>query len=66
MTSYNDPDAKYFEVSLGHTTVFVYGQSIPDAIAAARKLLCQELPRMWDVIHSLDAQQFRVRLLPST
>jgi hypothetical protein len=66
MTSNNDLDTKYFEVSLGHATVFVYGKSIPEAIAEARKLLCKELPRMWDVIHSLDAQRFQVRLPPST
>lgn len=65
MTSDHQPQPQNYEVSIGHATVLVKERGIPEAIAAARKLLCQELPRMWDVIHALDPQRFQVRLLTS-
>ncbi|MCA9266534.1 MAG: hypothetical protein KDA60_21890 [Planctomycetales bacterium] len=49
-----------YEVSVGHTSVTVTGTSVSDAIRHARQRLCRELPRLWDVIQSLDEQRFRV------
>ncbi len=59
-------NAHWFEVSLGFATVQVEGATISEAIDAARKRLCVDLPRMWDVIQSLDSQRFQVRLLPGS
>jgi hypothetical protein len=50
-----------YEVFVGHTRVHVEGQSVRDAIWQARQRLCQEMPRLWDVIQALEADQFRVR-----
>ena len=52
-----------YEVSVGHASVRVRGASREEAIAEARTQLCLDLPRMWDVIHSLDRQRFDVRLI---
>lgn len=49
-----------YEVCVGHFTVKVEGRSKEDAIIAARKRLCRELPRMWDVIQSLEHERFQV------
>ena len=49
-----------YEVCVGHFTVRVEGRSRDEAIVAARRQLCRELPRMWDVIHSLEANRFQV------
>lgn len=50
-----------YRVSVGHAQVRVTGSSVGDAIRAARERLCVEMPRMWDIIHSLDARRFIVR-----
>ncbi len=52
------------EVIVGHSRVTVTGTSQDEAVAAARRRLCCDMPRMWDVIQSLDLQRFEVRELP--
>ena len=52
-----------YEVSVGHARVRVRGASRDEAIAEARAQLCLDLPRMWDVIHSLEMQRFEVRVI---
>ena len=54
-----------YQVSVGHFTVKVEGRSREEAIVAARRRLCSELPRMWDVIHSLEQSRFQVDHLDS-
>ena len=50
-----------FFVKVGLTTVIVPGDSREDAIRQARRKLCREMPRMWDVIQSLDESRFQVK-----
>ena len=62
MTSHADndhPKAKY-SVKIGHAAVSVEGITHEDAIQQARKQLCLDMPRMWDVIQSMDKSRFRV------
>jgi hypothetical protein len=47
-----------YQVSVGHFTVKVEGRTKEEAITAARRQLCRELPRMWDVIQSLETSRF--------
>ena len=49
-----------FQVRVGHTTVTVKGMNRDDAIEHARERLCLDMPRMWDVIQSLDDHRFEV------
>ena len=49
-----------YRVSVGHFTVTVEGRTKEEAITAARRQLCRELPRMWDVIQSLETSRFEV------
>lgn len=56
------PDQRY-EVIVGHARVTVTGASKDEAVLAARRRLCRDMPRMWDVIQSLDLQRFEVREL---
>ena len=53
-----------FRVKIGHTSVTVRGADRGSAVAAARRRLCAELPRMWDVIEQLDESRFEVEPLP--
>lgn len=55
----HEPAARY-RVELGHSSVTVNGVTVQEALRAARLMLCRELPRMWDVIQSLDESRFRV------
>ncbi len=52
-----------YEVIVGHARVTVTSRSREEAIQQARQRLCADLPRMWDVIHSLEVQRFQVRQL---
>ena len=65
--SWNDESGKSFEktyeVSVGHARVRVQSASRDEAIAQARARFCVDMPRMWDVIHSLDMQRFDVRVI---
>ena len=47
-------------VKVGHLTVDVEGQSKDGVILEARRRLSLEMPRMWDVISSMDDQQFEI------
>jgi hypothetical protein len=52
-----------YAVSLGHTRVIVHSASPAEAVAEARRLMCADMPRMWDVIGALEADRFQVALL---
>ncbi|MCO6454599.1 MAG: hypothetical protein J5I93_04790 [Pirellulaceae bacterium] len=47
-------------VRVGHAEVRVEGQSEQDALRRARRQLCEEMPRLWDVIQSLDDSRFQI------
>jgi len=49
-----------FFVRVGHTTITVESHSVEEAIKKARQVLCQQLPRLWDVIQKLDENRFEV------
>ena len=56
-----------YTVSVGHARVVVDGHSPADAIHQARLRLSAEMPRLYDVIHSLDDHRFVVtQVNPST
>lgn len=55
----NQPLVDY-QVSVGHFTVQVAGRTRDEAIQEARRKLCHELPRMWDVIQGLEDNRFQV------
>ncbi len=49
-----------YRVKVGHLTVDVEGQTKDEVILEARRRLRLEMPRMWDVISSMDDQQFEI------
>ncbi len=49
-----------YRVQLGHTTTTVQGRTTEEALFAARRQLCNEMPRMWDMIQKLEASRFEV------
>lgn len=55
----NQPFVDY-RVSVGHFSVKVEGRTRDEAIKEARRKLCHDLPRMWDVIQGLDDHRFEV------
>jgi len=52
-----------YRVQLGHTSTTVQGRTRAEAIHAARRALCKDMPRMWDVIHKLNDDQFIVETM---
>jgi hypothetical protein len=50
----------YYDVSVGFHRVRVEGNSPAEAILVARRQLCTEHPRMWDVFAGLAEQRFSV------
>lgn len=50
-----------YRVQVGHVSLLVRGDSPDEAIRIARSRLCLELPRLWDVIRSMDASRFNVQ-----
>jgi hypothetical protein len=53
-------EMRMFSVQVGHTTTTVPGRTPAEAIYEARRRLCQENPRMWDMIQQLDESRFTV------
>ena len=56
----NHQPKNMFHVRVGYATVTVVGTDRSDALQAARQRLCLEMPRMWDVIQSIDENRFEV------
>lgn len=56
------PMLRFYRVRLGHAEVRVQGESAQDAVRHARRQLCRDLPRLWDVIQSLDDNRFQVAI----
>ncbi len=50
-----------FQVTVGHHQLTVEARDPEQAVDQARAQLCDELPRLWDVIRQLDRQRFEVR-----
>ena len=49
-----------YRVKVGHLAVDVEGQTKDEVILEARRRLRLEMPRMWDVISSMDDQQLEI------
>jgi len=49
-----------FRVQVGHASVEVDSENQEQAIAAARRKLADQLPRLWDVIHQMPVERFQV------
>ncbi len=61
MNENNPSDTKKnFRVKVGHTAVTVPGTTPQEAVRQARKQLCMEMPRMWDVIQAMSDDRFSV------
>ena len=57
----NEPKkTQLYDVTVGHMQVRVRSSSREEAVKAARSQLCQEMPRLWDRIESLELSSFRV------
>jgi hypothetical protein len=56
-------DKRMYKVDVGHNSVIVESSSPEGAIRAARTLLSQQLPRLWDVIQQLSPEKFQVSLV---
>ena len=54
---------KSFRVTVGFSEVVVRCATRQDAVRMARKELCQEVPRLWDVIQQLEDKQFLVHTM---
>lgn len=52
-----------FKVEVGYAVAEVEGATREEAIAAARRCFCLEMPRLWDRIQAIDVARFRVRAL---
>lgn len=59
----SESDLRQYRVQLGLNRVTVASRNEHEAILAARRLLCRELPRMWDVIAQLEPHRFAVECL---
>lgn len=60
----NDPPHRYL-VQVGHNQVIVVCATAAEAVGRARKQLCSDFPRLWDVISKLSENKFKVREVPS-
>jgi hypothetical protein len=49
-----------YQVTVGHLRVTVGGASLDEVIEQARRALCVEMPRLYDVIRGLDVSRFQV------
>ena len=54
------PPLESYDVRIGFARVRVEGRSPDEALYQARRQLCLELPRMWDVISTMSDQRFIV------
>ncbi|MEX1042824.1 MAG: hypothetical protein WDZ51_19480 [Pirellulaceae bacterium] len=62
--THTDPSHRYL-VQVGHNQVIVVCATAAEAIGRARKQLCSDFPRLWDVISKLSETKFEVREVPS-
>lgn len=59
--NYDYQPGNRYSVRVGFAMVTVEGASRAEIIQAARRQLCLEMPRMWDVIQSLGEERFQVK-----
>lgn len=59
----NDGKASRFEIRVGHARVTVEARTQQEALAAGRRRLAEDMPRMWDKIYELADERFEVEKL---
>jgi hypothetical protein len=52
-----------YSIRVGFRKMEVSGRSRAEAIQRAREQLCQDMPRMWDVIQALEVHKFEIHEL---
>jgi hypothetical protein len=52
-----------FRITVGHISLMVQAGSEIEAISSARRQLCADMPRLWDVIEDLGEERFCVERL---
>ena len=57
------PELLQFRVQVGHEKIVVRGSDRAAALHEARRRLCLELPRMWDVIEKMEDSRFVIEEL---
>ncbi len=55
------PELQAYRVQVGHASVVVRCDGPEEALREGRRQLSLEMPRLWDVIHNLDASRFDVQ-----
>ena len=50
-----------YQITVGHSRVFVWSATRQQAIQEARIKLSLEMPRLYDVIHAMDESRFVVK-----
>jgi len=56
---------KHYRVIVGHISIDVSATNNKQALQQARRQMCNEMPRLWDVIATLDDSRFVVQELSS-
>jgi len=49
-----------FQVQVGHFNLTLLCRDQAEAIRLARRRLCDEFPRLWEMVHNLSTDRFRV------
>lgn len=62
MMNNQETKTKTYRVKLGHEQVTVQAGSAAEAIIRARRLFAAEMPRFYDVISSVEASRFEVKI----
>ena len=52
-----------YSIRVGFRKMEVRGSTREEAIQRAREQLCQDMPRMWDVIQALEVSKFEIQEL---
>jgi len=58
-----NPQARRYDVRVGHARVTVEAISRQQALAEGRRRLADDMPRMWDKIYALADERFEVEEL---
>jgi hypothetical protein len=53
-------DLTHYRVTVGFSQVKVQGRDREEALSAARRMLSQDAPRLWDVIAKMESHRFQV------
>jgi len=57
----HDTATRVFHVQVGHVRLTLNCRDEVEAVRLARRQLCDEFPRLWDVVQNFDVSRFQVR-----